>query len=171
MGVARGTPGGVAVAGIARLGYVVTATSTVPAGRWRALPLDHSGIVSHGKPLPGRYRTWAAIEREALEIDVAALQADAGLVGNRLEVIGRGAGRDVYAGLGEVVHLVEGDHPDAMVTDDAEGPAPKAAYKASTFDRLRVWNARCTAAQSSTSSGLGSLVQPVGLADSLRLRV
>lgn len=73
MGVARGTPGGVAVAGIARLGYVVTATSTVPAGRWRALPLDHPGIVSHGKPLPGRYRTWAAIEREALEIDVAAL--------------------------------------------------------------------------------------------------
>lgn len=73
MGVARGTPGGRAVAEIARLGYVVTSSPIFLAKGWRTVRLDHPGIVHAGEPLPGRYRSWAATETEALKIDATAL--------------------------------------------------------------------------------------------------
>lgn len=73
MGLARGTPGGRAVADVARHGYVVIPTSIIPARGWRPVPLDHPGIIHVGAPLPGAYRSWAVTEQEALRIDVAGL--------------------------------------------------------------------------------------------------
>lgn len=63
MGVARGTPGGLAVAAIARRGYVVVRTPILTAAGWRPVPFDYPGIVYVGEPLPRRDRPWAAIEK------------------------------------------------------------------------------------------------------------
>lgn len=73
MGVARGTPGGRAIAEIARLGYVMISTSILPARGWRPIRLDHPGIIHAGEPLPGPYRSWATTEIEALKINAAEL--------------------------------------------------------------------------------------------------
>ena len=49
MGVARGTPGGLAIAEIARLDYAVTLTPILPATGWRLVRLDHP-VVYVGDP-------------------------------------------------------------------------------------------------------------------------
>lgn len=72
IGVARGTPGGLAVAEIARLDYAVTRTPILPATGWRLVRLDHP-VVYVGEPLPERYRPWPATERAALQIDIAGI--------------------------------------------------------------------------------------------------
>lgn len=73
MGVARGTSGGLAVAAIARRGYVVARTPIVTAAGWRLVPFDYPGIVYVGEPLPRHDRPWGAIEKGALRIDPTAL--------------------------------------------------------------------------------------------------
>lgn len=73
MGVARGTPGGLAVAAVARRGYAVARTPIITAAGWRPVPFDYPGIVYVGEPLPRYDRPWAAIEKGALRIDPAAL--------------------------------------------------------------------------------------------------
>lgn len=73
MGVARGTPGGLAISNIARLGYVMTRTPILPATGWRLLRLDHPGVVYSGEPLPERYRPWPATERAALQVDLSGI--------------------------------------------------------------------------------------------------
>lgn len=73
MGVARGTPGGLAIADIARLGYVVTRPPSFPATGWRLIRFDHPGVVHVGEPLPQQNRRWPAIESAALRMEIAAL--------------------------------------------------------------------------------------------------
>lgn len=73
MGVARGTPGGLAVAAIARRGYFVARTPILTPAGWRPVPFDCPGIVYVGEPLPRHDRPWAAIEKGVLRIDPTAL--------------------------------------------------------------------------------------------------
>lgn len=71
--VTRGTPGGLAIAHIVRLGYVATRPPSFPATGWRLVRFDHPGVVHVGEPLPRRYRRWPAIESAALRMEIAAL--------------------------------------------------------------------------------------------------
>jgi hypothetical protein len=73
MGVARGTPGGLAIAALAHRGYVVI----VPVSRWppAVRALDVPGMVWFGVGLPTRQRSWAASEDRALKVDIATLPA------------------------------------------------------------------------------------------------
>lgn len=74
MGTARATPGGRAIADLARRGYVMAGSKS--AGPWRPITraLDWVGAVWFGVGLPGRYgRRWACMEKDALQVDIAAL--------------------------------------------------------------------------------------------------
>jgi hypothetical protein len=74
MGTARATLGGRAIADLARRGYAMAGSKS--AGPWRpsARPLDWVGAVWFGVGLPGRYgRRWVAMEKDALQVDIAAL--------------------------------------------------------------------------------------------------
>jgi hypothetical protein len=73
MGLARGTPGGLAIAALARRGYVVARTPVLTVAGWSPVALDHPGIVYLGEPLPRHDRPWSAIERRALRIDAGEL--------------------------------------------------------------------------------------------------
>lgn len=69
----QGHAGGLAIADIARLGYVVTRPPSFPATGWRLIRFDHPGVVHVGQPLPQQYRRWPAIESAALWMEIAAL--------------------------------------------------------------------------------------------------
>lgn len=75
MGVARGTPGGLAIAALAHRGYVVIVP--VMLSRWppAVRALDVPGMVWFGVGLPTRQRSWAASEDRALKVDIATLPA------------------------------------------------------------------------------------------------
>lgn len=75
MGVARGTPGGQAIAALAHRGYVVIVP--VMPSRWppAVRALDAPCVVWFGVGLPTRLRSWAASERRALRVDIATLPA------------------------------------------------------------------------------------------------
>lgn len=72
MGTARGTPGALAIAGLARRGYVLT--PRISSGAWDPQALDWISFAWFGAGLPWRRdRRWRAMERAALEIDASAL--------------------------------------------------------------------------------------------------
>lgn len=75
MGVARGTPGGLAIAALAHRGYVVVVP--VMLSRWppAVRALDVPGMVWSGVGLPTRQRSWAESEHHALMVDIATLPA------------------------------------------------------------------------------------------------
>lgn len=74
MGTARATPGGLAIADLARRGYAVAARVSVGPRRPTPRALDRVGAVWFGVGLPGRYgRRWASMEQDALQVDIAAL--------------------------------------------------------------------------------------------------
>lgn len=74
MGAARGTPGGLAIAGLARRGYAIATGASPGPRRPTTQALDWVGALWFGVGLPGRYgRCWKSMEHDALEIDMAAL--------------------------------------------------------------------------------------------------
>jgi len=74
MGTARATPGGLAIADLARRGYAMAARASVGPWRPTTRALDWVGAVWFGIGLPRRYgRRWACMEQDALQIDIAAL--------------------------------------------------------------------------------------------------
>jgi hypothetical protein len=73
MGLARGTPGGEAVARLARHGYAIC--SRIP-WRERVVTIDAPGVILRGEILPchgGGNLRWTYIERTALAVDNATL--------------------------------------------------------------------------------------------------
>jgi hypothetical protein len=66
MGLARGTPGGAAVAALAERGYAV-ATLRFSFPQADILALDTPGLIALGGMLPAPRRRWKAIEAIALD--------------------------------------------------------------------------------------------------------
>ena len=74
MGTARATPGGLAIADLARRGYAIAARTSLRPWRPTTRALDSVGAVRSGIGLPQRYgRRWACMEQDVLRVDVAAL--------------------------------------------------------------------------------------------------
>lgn len=74
MGTARGTPGGRAIADLARRGYALAARASVGRQRPTARALDWTGALWFGIGLPRRDgRRWVCMEQDAVQIDIAAL--------------------------------------------------------------------------------------------------
>lgn len=74
MGVARGTPGGDAVAALSRRGYVVVLAVTL--GRSvRVHRVDTPGVVWFGAGLPTGTSRWREIERHALTVELSSFPA------------------------------------------------------------------------------------------------
>lgn len=73
MGLACGTPGGHAIASLARRGYVIVVTMPVPhrRGTPRVMAINTPGVVWFGAGLPTTGRLWTAVERHALQLEVA----------------------------------------------------------------------------------------------------
>ena len=73
MGLACGTPGGHAIASLARRGYVIVVTMPVPhqRGTPRVMAINTPGVVWFGAGLPTAGRPWDAVERHALQLEVA----------------------------------------------------------------------------------------------------
>jgi hypothetical protein len=74
MGLARGTEGGAAIAGLARLGYIVTCESRPFVGSASAAPLDTPGLLYLGQVLPTTYLPWKRLEAGALAVDATDLR-------------------------------------------------------------------------------------------------
>ena len=74
MGLARRSPGGDAIAALARRGYVIMLRRAVPGGGGVPLvaAINQPGIVRFGGGMPTRYRPWKAAEQAALALDVTA---------------------------------------------------------------------------------------------------
>jgi hypothetical protein len=74
MGLARRSPGGDAIAALARRGYVIVVPPAVlrRRGTPRVVAIDRPGIVWFGGGLPTRHQPWKAAERSVLALDVTA---------------------------------------------------------------------------------------------------
>lgn len=73
MATARGTPGGLAIAELARRGYILDIL-WAPRCSWRLCSIGAAGVVwlARGLPSSGRLR-WSTMEQRVLGIDIAAL--------------------------------------------------------------------------------------------------
>ena len=79
MGLARGTPGGGAVAELARRGYAICALIPWTA---RVVGIDEPGFILRGEMLPrngGRGLRWTSIEKAALTVDIVGLPSGGGV--------------------------------------------------------------------------------------------
>lgn len=73
MATARGTPGGLAIAELARRGYILDIL-WAPRCSSRLCSIGASGVVWLARGLPSRGRLrWSTMEQQVLEIDIAAL--------------------------------------------------------------------------------------------------
>ncbi len=72
MGLARRSPGGDAIAALARRGYVIVVQPAVlrRRGTSRVVAIDRPGIVWFGAGLPTRHQPWKAAEQSVLALDV-----------------------------------------------------------------------------------------------------
>ena len=73
MGIVRATPGGRAIADLARRGYAIARIRSAGRLHLTPRPLDWVGATWCGIGLPRRYGRWASMEEDALRVDIAAL--------------------------------------------------------------------------------------------------
>lgn len=74
MGIARVTPGGLAIASLARRGYALSAPTSIRPLHPTTRALDWAGVTWFGIGLPSRHgRRWVEMEQDALRVDIAAL--------------------------------------------------------------------------------------------------
>lgn len=73
MGIARGTEGGSAIAGLARLGFAVSSQPGVWRKSARVVPLDTQGLLYLGHVLPHSTVPWKRLESTALDTDPTTL--------------------------------------------------------------------------------------------------